>query len=58
MAASAIDNAASVHGLQFDFAGLQIDLLAAAHTVTMMVGSYTPEPLNIIALDANGNQVD
>ena len=48
----------SVHGLQFDPAGLQIDLLAPAHTVTMTVGSWTSEPLKITALDANGNQVD
>ncbi|MDH5506592.1 MAG: hypothetical protein OEZ02_05185, partial [Anaerolineae bacterium] len=39
-------------------AGIQIDLLAPAHTVTMTVGSYTSTPLIVTALDANGNQVD
>jgi hypothetical protein len=44
--------------LQFHSAGLQIDVLAPAHMVTMAVGSYTPKPLDMSALDANGNQVD
>jgi len=52
------DIAPGVHGLQFASAGLQIDLLAPAHKVTMTVGSYTSEPLKISALDANGSQVD
>jgi hypothetical protein len=52
------DIAAGVHGLQFASTGLQIDLLAPAYKVTLTVGSYTPEPLKVTALDVNGSQVD
>jgi hypothetical protein len=52
------DVATGVHGLAFDQDGIQIDLPRPASVVTLTAGSWTPEPLEITALDGDGNVVD
>lgn len=52
------DIAVGVHGLQFDHAGIHIDLPQSPSSATLTAGSYTSEPLEITALDSGGSVLD
>lgn len=52
------DVSSNVRGLQFDPDGIQIDLPETSSEVSLQVGSYTNQSLNILALDSNEDVVD